>query len=229
MRFNRGNEVIVGFPPAGPPSPGHCLSVPPAYGLAVALDGLVHHDRTNAVVGWLFAGVVALGAGWSFLDGAVLWGGFAAFVAAVMALPALSTRDPMAMVPWPLPGVAALAVAVGASGSFLEVAGYVGVAAVAVVVVVELDVFTSVELSRRFAVAFAVLTTMALQALWTVAQFYSDRWLSTTFIRSQTDLQWDFVAVTLVGFAMGGFFQWYLARFETADSGRRPAERVESS
>lgn len=209
--------------------PTRRLSASLAYGFAVALDGLVHHDRTNAVVSWLLTGVVALGAAWSALGGATLWGGFAAFVAAVMALPPLSTRDPTAMVPWPLPGVAALAVAVGASGSFLEVAGYVGVAAVAVVVVVELDIFTSVELSRRFAVAFAVLTTMALQALWTVAQFYSDRWLSTTFIRSQTDLQWDFVAVTIVGLVMGWLFQWYFARYENADAGRRPAERAESS
>lgn len=191
-------------------------------------DGLARRDRENAAVGWLLTGVVALGAAWSVLAGDLLWAGFAAFVAAVMALPALSTGDPAAMVPWPLPAVAALAVSVRVAGRYPELAEYLGVAAVALVAVVELEAFTPVELSQRFDVVFAVLMTMALQGLWTVAQFYSDRWLSTGFLRSQTELQWDFVAVTVVAFAMGGLLQWYLSQVGPARSSEGPPDRAGS-
>jgi len=182
----------------------------------VTLEDLVHGQRANAIIGWSLTGIVALSAIGSVLTAAILWRGLALLVVVVASLPALATRDWTAMLPWPVLSVAAIAVVARTAGLGLEAAGYLIVAALALVVVVELEVFTSVELSRRFAVAFAVMTTMALQALWTVAQFYSDRWFGTAFLRSQTELQQDIVVVTLVGFVLGGLFEWYLTRFEPA-------------
>jgi len=175
-------------------------------------DPFVNDDRANAVLGWALLVVLIGAAGQSALAGQLMWSGLSLIVAIAIAVPALVTRTATTIVPWPLVFVAAVAVTVRTLGYAVEVAGYVAVAAVALVVVVELDVFTEVDMSRRFAVVFAVLVTLATEALWTVAQFYSDRWFGTDFLRSQTELQWDFVAVTAVGLVMGLFFAWYLQR-----------------
>lgn len=187
-------------------------------------DRVVRSDRRNAALGWTLTGAVALGGVESLLTNSVVWGGFALVVAAVTAAPALSARDWTVIVPWPLPFFAALAVLVRAFDAYPEIAGYVGIATLALVVVVELDAFTPVEMSRRFAVGFAVLTTMAFQGLWTVAQFYSDRWFGTALLRSQTELQWDYVAVTAVGLVMGVVFERYLAQSVRSDPAERPSD-----
>jgi hypothetical protein len=180
----------------------------------VVLDALVASERVNAIISWVMIALVALGAVESLLTGALLWGGFALFLAAVASIPALTTRDWLAMVPWPLLGGAAVAIVARALEIYPEIAGYLGIATLALIVVVELDVFTPVELEYRFAIVFGVLTTMALEALWIIAQFHSDQWFGTDFLTSQTALQWDIVTVTMVGFTVGGLFYWYVARFE---------------
>lgn len=172
---------------------------------------LIRTGRTNAIVGWALAGSVCLSAVERVLADAYLWGGFTLLVAAVIVLPAAIISDWTAMVPWPLLLLTSLAVGLRSLGPYPELAGYVTVAVLALIIVFELDTFTRVDMSRRFAVAFAVLTTMALQGLWTIAQFYSDRWLGTGFIPSQTELQWDFVIVTVVGGVLGTLVQLYLA------------------
>jgi hypothetical protein len=161
---------------------------------------------------------VTLVAARSLLTGALLWGGFSLLLAAVASLPALTTRDWRAMVPWPLLVSAAVALLAITVELYSETAGYLAIATLALLVVVELDVFTTVKLGRRFAVAFGVLTTMAIEALWIVAQFYSDRWFGTEFLHTQAELQEDIVIVTVVGFAFGALFFWYFDRVEPVGS-----------
>lgn len=180
------------------------------------LTGFLTSERVNAILGWGLTGIVALGAAESLLTHAPYWGGFSLSVAAVASLPALAIRNWMAMVPWPLLFVAAIAVMARVVGFYPEIAGYLAIAALALIIVVELDVFTPVDLSRRFAVVFGVLTTMALESLRIIAQFYLDLWLGTGFLSSQTELQKDIVTVTAVAFAMGGLFQLYFAKVEPA-------------
>lgn len=194
----------------------------------MALDALVTGERVNAIVGWAMVAIVVLGAVESFLTSAFLWGGFSLLLVAVASLPALTTRDWMAMVPWPLLFSAAIAVVTRAVELYPEIAGYLAIATLALLVVVELDVFTPVELGRRFAVGFGVLTTMAIEALWIIAQFYSDQWLGTEFLSTQTELQGDIVTVTVVGLAAGGLFYWYFVRFEPAGTVERSSDRVET-
>ncbi|WP_121743229.1 hypothetical protein [Natronorubrum halophilum] len=182
----------------------------------MTLKELVRDERTNAIIGWSLTGIVALAAIESFFAGALLWGGFELIIVATVSAPALRSRDWTAIVSWPLLAVATFSVGAGTTGFPFETAVYLAVATLALIVVIELETFTTVELSRRFAVGFAMMMTMALQALWTVAQFYSDQWLGTEYLRSQAELQWDFVVVTVVGLALGGLFQWYASRFEPA-------------
>lgn len=192
----------------------------------MALDSLVTSERVNAIIGWVMIGIVALGSVERFLTNALLWGGFSLLLVAVALVPALTTRDWTAMVPWPLLFVAAIAVIARAANIYPDITGYLAIATLALLMVVELDGFTSVEFGRRFAVGFGILTTMAIEALWIIAQFYSDQWLGTDFLSSQTELQKDIVIVTVVGFAVGGLFYWYFTRFEPAGVADRSSDRA---
>lgn len=179
---------------------------------------LVDDEATNAAVGWGLIGLTALAAVRTAIATDPLWGAFGALIAAVAALPAAVRRDPSQMVPWPLLAVAAGGVGLRALDLYPEVAGYVALAALALVAVAELDAFTAVEMSRRFAVGFAVLTTLAVQGVWTVVQFYADLWLGTDYLTTQVELQRDIVAVTVVALTVGGLFSWYVGRFEPPGS-----------
>lgn len=184
---------------------------------------LITSERINAIIGWILIGLMTLVAVERFLTDVLLRSVFPLLVVAVVSLPALTTRDWTALVPWPLLFVATIAIIARTMGLFSETAGYVAIAALALIIVVELDIFTTVELSRRFAIGFGVMTTLAIEALWIIAQFYSDLWLGTGFLSSQNELQKDIVLVTIVGFAMGGLFQWYFGRVgPTGVLGRSP-------
>lgn len=189
-----------------------------------SLRAVIHGERPNALVGWMLTGVVTFVAVRSFLTDSLLWGGFALVVVVVTAIPAVVTGEWTAMVTWPLLSVAAVAMVAGALGLYLEIAGYLAVVALALVVVVELDAFTSVEMSRRFAVGFAALTTLAVQGLWTIAQYYSDRWLGTAYLHSQRELQVDIVMVTVIGIVVSAGFERYFDRVEPVESRTRPKE-----
>jgi hypothetical protein len=186
-------------------------------------NGPVDHDpQTNAVLGWGLTAIVALLAASSLLGGSVVWGGFWLVLVVGIALPAAVSRDWTVIVPWQLPFSAAVAVGLQTTERYPEIAGYVAVATLALVAVIELDRFTRVDMSRRFTVAFAVMTTMAFQAVWTVVQFVSDWWLGSELLGSQTELQKDFVTVTVVALVLGGFFVWYFDRFGHAGTVDRP-------
>lgn len=192
------------------------------------LDVLARNERTNALLGWVLAGTMVLATVYSLLSGALLWGGLGCVVLGASLLPAWSTGSWSVMAPWPLLLIPTIAVLMGGYGVYAEVAGYFAVAALALLAAVELDAFTSVRMSRRFAVGFAVLTTLAVQGLWTIAQYASDLWLETRFLRTQRELQVDIVLVTFVGLGMGAVFEWYFDRVDHVGSHKRPPPRLAS-
>jgi len=175
-------------------------------------------EQLQATVGWVLTATIALVALFSTVTESFLWGGFVLAVAAVASLPAILTRNWAATVPWPLLALAALAALTRAAGISPEFAGYLVIVALALIVVIELDGFTRVELSRRFAVVFGVMVTMALEAVWIVAQHYSDRYLGTELLHSQVELQWDIVTVTFVSITVGLLYQMYATRYEPDSS-----------
>lgn len=189
-------------------------------------ETLAHSERTNAVVGWLAVGILAAAVPTSFLTDALLWVVFSLVTLGVALVPPAVTRDPVCMLPWPVLALAAVATVGRLLEVYPEVAGYLAIAAVAMMVVVELDAYAPVEFSRRFAIVFAMLTTMAIAAVWIVAQFYSDVWLGTSFLGSQTELQQSIVAVTVVGLVVGAVFEWFFATFEPVGTIRSEGEGV---
>ncbi|MFC3476987.1 hypothetical protein [Halobacterium litoreum] len=196
------------------------------------LAPLIKDERTNAALGWLLVAFVALVAVESAPEDLV-WVTFSAAVVVVVLVPPVAYRNAKAMLPWEvllLVGLPVFGRAFTAPGLSSDVATYLAVAALALVVAVELDVFTPVSMTNWFAVLFVVITTMAAAGLWAIVQYASDLFLSTTFIlpteppltQAQEEaalnaLMWDFVAATVAGIGAGLVFVLYFRRRASAD------------
>jgi hypothetical protein len=195
---------------------------------SVGLRGVVESQRLNAVLGWLLVGVLVVGVGVNVLAGSVVWAGFVAAVAVLAVVPAVRYRDPLAMLPWEVLLVATLpvigrALVIGQRVGGVTLTGrvttYLAVAAVALIVAVELDVFTSVRMNETFALVFVVVATTAAAGVWALVQWVSDLYLGTTLLLDgrpervvETELMWDFVAATGVGVLAGIVFEYYFHR-----------------
>jgi len=194
---------------------------PPDRGERV-LD-IVGTARGNAVLAWAlvaFLGVVVAGA---LLRGDLLWAGFAAVVAALAVVPPVAYRNPRVMLPWEVLALSALPL-IGRTVATWPLAGefatYLGVAALALVVAVELDTFTSVGMTPGFAVVFVVVATMATAGIWAVLRWSLDVALGTAFLLDpaltaeeiETALMWEFVYSVGAGGIAGAVFEGYFRR-----------------
>ena len=195
-----------------------------------ALARVLNDTRLNAAVAWLLIGLLALLAVGSALEGNLLSAGFAVAIIALALVPPVGFRSPRAMLPWEvlvlasLPVLARTVVRLSGFGTG-RVSNYVAVAAVALIVAVELHVFTPVRMSGGFAVAFVVLTTMAAAGVWAVGRWIPDVLLGTSFLLKpgvdeaviEHNLMLDFVASTVAGVFGGGVFQLYFRRLAPVD------------
>jgi hypothetical protein len=177
---------------------------------------ILSDERTNAAFSWLFVAFLLFAVVESLLTGAPLWAGFAAVVAAVALVPAVVRRSVTTMPPPELVGLAAFPAVVRTYGLYTRIAGYLAVAALALLLAVELDVFTDVEMTARFAVAFVVITTLAIAGGWTVVRYFSDVYLGTSFFADIPDMMWDLVTAAGVGAVAGVVFELYFRRFSPA-------------
>ncbi|WP_128475837.1 hypothetical protein [Halorussus pelagicus] len=180
------------------------------------LDRVVEDERVNAGLGWALVAFLAVVSAEEMLDGHLLWAGFTAFVGALALVPTVAKRDWIVMLPWEVLALAALPIFGRSMATFpsaSRVATYLSVAALALIVAVELHAFTTVEMTHWFAVLFVVVATIATSGIWAVVQWLSDIYLGTAFIRSEHRLMWDFVAATVIGGMAGVVFEWYFRRF----------------
>ncbi|EMA39044.1 hypothetical protein [Halococcus hamelinensis] len=178
------------------------------------LGRVIESERTNAWLAWGVVVAVGASAVAATVRGNLLGALFAASIVVVAVLPPASFRSRWTMVPWEILAIAAFptlgrAVAPAVVG---DVATYVSVAALALVVAVELHLFTAIEMSYRFAVAFVVLTTMATAGVWALVRWVADGYLGTGFLTTETALMWEFVASTVAGVGAGIVFEGYVRR-----------------
>ncbi|WP_433623561.1 hypothetical protein [Halomicrococcus sp. NG-SE-24] len=179
------------------------------------LGGVLEDERVNAGLAWLLVGFLLVVVVENLLDGDVLWAGFAAFVAVVTVVPSAAYRDGDVMLPWEVLVLAALPILAKSLATWvysLRVTTYLSVAALALIVAVELHAFTTVRMTHWFAILFVVVATTATAGIWAVVQWLSDGFLGTAFIRSEYLLMWDFVYATLAGVVAGVVFELYFRR-----------------
>jgi hypothetical protein len=192
------------------------------------LRAIVENQRLNAVLAWLLVGLLGLAVVANLLERSVVWAGFTAVVAVLALVPAVRYRDPLTMLPWEVLLVASLPVVgrtfvvgqrVGGVALTGRVTTYLAVAAVALVIAVELDVFTPVRMNEAFALLFVVVATTAAAGVWAVAQWTADLYLGTSLLLDgrpeaviERELMWDFVAATAAGVLAGLLFEYYFRR-----------------
>jgi hypothetical protein len=190
------------------------------------LRNVVEQERGNAVLAWLLVSFLLVVVVSQLVVGETLWALFVLVVAILAVVPAVAYRNPLAMLPWEVLAIASLpavgrALVAGQTIGQVTLTGrvttYLAVAAVALIVAVEVDVFTPVRMSYSFAVLFVVITTMAAAGLWAVAKWLSDGYLGTGFFAGdpelvETALMWDFVAATVAGIVAGVLFEFYFRR-----------------
>lgn len=187
------------------------------------VDDLLQSRRTNAVLAWTLVGFVGLAAATSFLRGDRLWAGFAVLVLGLAVLPPVAHRDPTAMIPWEVTALTALPL-LGRAFSTLpltnQLATYLAVAAIALVVAAELQLFTSVRMNDSFAVLFVVVTTLATAGIWALLRWVSDELRGTAYLDAlgatehaiERALMIEFVASAGAGITAGLVFAFYVRR-----------------
>lgn len=185
-------------------------------------DGRFDGTGANAVLGWLAVAVLAGLAIREGIAGSYRWFSLTAAAIVLVVLPAATLRDPRAMPPWELLALVVVPVADAALlGETLlsPVATYLAVAAVALIVAVDVHTFTRVRMNRAFALALVVIATLAVAAGWNVAQWISDTALGTDYLvgdrsgdAANRAMMIDFVYATvagaLAGVVLAGYLRW---------------------
>lgn len=199
------------------------------------LGRLFEEHRLNAVLSWVLVALVVLAAVEEVVLGDWLWTLFALAVAALAVLPPLTHRRWLVMLPWEVLLLATLPVigrtalvrtitndvvvaTVPAAQGFLSAspvsstAAYVSVAAVALIVVVELHVFTPVKLTPGFAVLTVVVLTLAAAGVWAVVRWVAHLYIGTAFYDELDPLMIEFVYSAAAGLLAGVVFEAYFRR-----------------
>lgn len=178
------------------------------------LARLIRDGRVNAFASWAMiaalAGVTVESAlGFDLLSAAIAIG-----LGGVVLAPMAAARDWRAMLPAELVGLALLPVLVRAllGGELGTFATYVAIAALALVIAVDLHTFTTLRLTHWFAVAFVVMATLATAAVWTVLRWNLDQRVGTEYLTTNDALMIEWIYVTLAGLAAGLLFDGYFRR-----------------
>lgn len=179
-----------------------------------ALEDLLADGQTNAAIAWaLVVALAAVGVG-ALVTGSALWTTFAVTLVVLALFPPLALRSPKVMLPWEVLLLAALPIfdaglGVGMTG---YVTSYLSVAAIALVLAVELQTFTSVQMTSGFAIIFVVVTTMAAAALWALFRWSVAGILGVPFPTNHDAIMWEFVYSAVGGFGAGVIFELYFRR-----------------
>lgn len=189
--------------------------------------------RANAILAWLLVAVLVVVFARSVWALDRLWIAFVATTAAIVLLPPLAYRDWQIMLPWELLVLALLPILARATagGELGLFAYYLSIAALALLITVELHMFTELRMTHWFAVLFVGMATMASTAAWTVVRWSMDRTFGTNLLghleargdpllppghtaqeAANAGLMLEWVYVTLAGLAAGLLFDAYFRR-----------------
>lgn len=151
----------------------------------------------------------------SILTFDVVWIGFSGLILSILVLPAAVHKDFRVMVPWELVLIGSIPVLVRTLNISIlanQVATYTAMAALALIIAVELNVFTEVTFSHGFAVLFTVIATLAVAGVWAVLRFNADIYLGTSYLTTNEALMEEYINAALAGIIAGIVFDTYFTR-----------------
>ena len=175
---------------------------------------LVRDGRLNALAAWATIAALAGVLVESALDYDLLSAAIVVGLGAVVLAPTVAARDWRAMLPAELVTLALLPVLVRAvfGGELGTFATYVAIAGLALVITVDLHMFTALRVTHWFAVLFVVSATLATAAVWTVLRWNLDQRSGTAYLTTNDALMVEWMYVTLAGLAAGLLFDGYFRR-----------------
>ena len=178
-------------------------------------DSLFIGRRKNAALSWLLLAYFLFTSVNIFFSGSLTWTLYSLAIIAVVFLPMLVLQDLRAQVPFEV--LILLAVPFTLKGAQLEfiashTLNYLSAATVSLLLITQLDTFTSFKTTYRFSVYLVMLTTVAISGFWAVGRWLSDVYLGTAFIVSENTLMWEFAAASLTGFVAGQLFNTYFRK-----------------
>jgi ABC-type nickel/cobalt efflux system permease component RcnA len=179
------------------------------------LEQLFAAGRRNAVLSWLFVALAAIAWIGGIITVGPLWSVFAFVIVVLAVLPPLVYRSRYVMLPWEVLAMATLpliGIAVGAQRLSSPIVTYLAIAAVGLVIVVELDSFTMTRLSAGFAIALVIAATMAAAAVWALLEWYAAVLFDQVYTMTNDQLMHEFVYATVAGFGAGTLFRMYFRR-----------------
>ncbi|HET7322699.1 MAG TPA: hypothetical protein VFJ06_00015 [Halococcus sp.] len=186
----------------------------------------------NARLTWATVAVLLSMALWNTLTGGYAKTALVLVGVGAVVLPAIAYRDTSVVPPW---GVSlALTIAVGGysfgpSALVVQAATYFVLVALAALIIVEVQVFTPVEMEARFASGFVVFASMAAAGLWTVFRWLSDTYLGTSAIDTVDALMWDLALTSVVGLIGAALSIRYFSGLENNPRGFSEGESSDSS
>jgi uncharacterized integral membrane protein len=179
------------------------------------LEDLFDEGRRNAAASWLLVAIAAAAWFGVVIVADPLWSVFALVIVALAVLPPIVYRSRYVMLPWEVLAMASLplvGLAIGLQRLSGPIFAYLAIAAVALVIVVELDSFTPIRMSPGFAIVLVVAATMAAAAAWALLQWYVAIALDRSYDVSNDDLMIEFTYATLSGLGAGLLFRTYFRR-----------------
>lgn len=183
-------------------------------------------SRQNAALAWVLTALLGVTAVLHFLFGSLVVMAVAAVAAAVAIVPTVVLGSWRHTVPWPMLLLAGLGLLVGFGPSLVgDFVFAAAIAALAILVVVVLQMTTPVRMTPSFAIGFVVVATMATASLWALGSAASARWLGTTFLESNDQLMYVFTGALLASLVSALAFRWYFRR-QLAASVAATAEEV---
>lgn len=191
-------------------------------------EWFIEDARTNAAIAWLFAAVIAVVAVGNVLTGELVTAIGAGVAVTVAVIPALVEGSWQRTIPWPLLALTVFPFALSAIGLpfVAQFVGGVAVATLALLVVVCLQLTTTVRMTPGFAVWFAVIATLGIAGIWAFGSWVSAEYLGTAFFETNRELMLFFLTTFVAGLVAAGVFVWYFRRRLRENAGDRPTGGV---
>ncbi len=179
------------------------------------IDDFLRDTRINSIISWFLVSLIGLVFIESLLDLDTLWIIFSGLVFILTVLPAVSYRNYEIMPPFEVILLASIPVIVRSFNLSVlsgEITTYVSIAAAALLIAVELHIFTKAKFSHTFAVIFTVISTLAIAGVWSIIRFILDARLGTGFLSTNEALMTEYFSVLIAGLFAGVLFDSYFRR-----------------
>lgn len=176
------------------------------------------NSKVSNTFSWILLGLMALVGLANLIALNELWALFAFITVFIAIIPTIIKRDLSAVIPWEILLIVALPHLTQLFDVYSDIASYIALVGLALIVTIEIERFTDIEMTSRFAVIFIVLTTMAMSGIWAIAQYFSDVLVGTSFVIGIGELMWDMIIATAAGIIGGIGFEIYFREYTPGNS-----------